>query len=90
MVGSNGCLKEQSLATDLDGIMACQDWGLQVARSPQTAIGFVTVEEYCYASSGNLHRLPELALQYSSTVTEMSEHHTNSSAETSLPELEMQ
>ena len=28
MVGSNGCLKEPSPATDLDGIMACQGWGL--------------------------------------------------------------
>ena len=28
MVGSNGCLKEPSPATDLDGIMAYQGWEL--------------------------------------------------------------
>ena len=63
MAGSNCCLKEQSPATNLDGIMAYQGWELQVAW---TANGFVMVEEY---SSGNLLRLPELAKLYSSTVT---------------------
>ena len=43
MVGSSGCLKEQSPATDLDDIMACQGWELQVAR---TSNRFVTVEDY--------------------------------------------
>ena len=61
MVGSNSSLREPSPATDLDGIMTCQGWGLQVA-------GFVTVEEYRYACSGNLRKLPELACRYSSTV----------------------
>ena len=49
MVGSNCCIKEP--ATDLDGIMAYQGWELQVAW---TANAFVTVEEYRFASSGNL------------------------------------
>ena len=40
-------------ATDLDGRMACQGWGLEVAR---TTNGFFTVEEYRYASSGNLRQ----------------------------------
>ena len=31
-VGSNGCLKEPSPTTDLDGIMACHGWEIQVAR----------------------------------------------------------
>ena len=45
MVGSNSCLKEQSPATDLDGIMAYQGWELQVALTEGlTANGFVMVE----------------------------------------------
>ena len=49
MVGSSGCLKEQSSATDLDDIMAssCQGWELQVAR---TANRFVMVEDYHFTS----------------------------------------
>ena len=41
-VGSNSCptWREPSPATDLDGIMACQGWGLLVVR---TVNGFVTV-----------------------------------------------
>ena len=67
MVGSNGCLREPSPATDLDGIMASHGWDLEAAR---TATGFVTVEEYSFTSCGNLRRLPELAKQHSSTVTD--------------------
>ena len=58
MVGSNGCLRKPRPATDLDGIMACQ--GRELSET-WTASGFVTVEEYHCASSGNLRRLSELA-----------------------------
>ena len=33
MVGSIGCLREPSLASDLDGKMACQGWEFSVART---------------------------------------------------------
>ena len=43
MDGSNDYLREPSPATDLDGIMACQGWGLEVAR---TGNSFVTEEHF--------------------------------------------
>ena len=43
--------------------------GHRVTESNPETNGFVTVEEYRFASSSNLRRLPELVKRYSSTVT---------------------
>ena len=66
--------EEQSAATDLDGVVACQGLLLLVARTngwvraTNAPMVFFTLQ-YCCASSGSLRKLPEFVKQYSSTKT---------------------